>query len=148
MREWLPTASINMTVQSSELSLSGFNATPCLNVMCNLTSIARGRVALKVKPASDTNDALNDIQADGGADIQPGGQLDIFVDRPIMDAEIILPVAAFERLCRSINLARARPVALTLDLSENLSVSVEGDLKIAHDITLNITNLTWTLPLS
>ena len=56
MREWLPTASINMTVQSSELSLSGFNATPCLNVMCNLTSIAGG-VALKVKPASDTNDA-------------------------------------------------------------------------------------------
>ena len=148
MREWLPTASINMTVQSSELSLSGFNATPCLNVMCNLTSIARGRVALKVKPASDTNDTLHDIQADGGADIQPGGQLDIFVDRSIMDAEIILPVAAFERLCRSINLARARPVALTLDLSENLSVSVEGDLKIAHDITLNITNLTWTLPLS
>ena len=60
MREWLPTASINMTVQSSELSLSGFDATPCLNVMCNLTSIARGRVALKVKPASDANEAQND----------------------------------------------------------------------------------------
>ena len=67
MREWLPTASINMTVQSSELSLSGFDATPCLNVMCNLTSIARGRVALKVKPASDANEAQND----SGEDIHP-----------------------------------------------------------------------------
>lgn len=144
MREWLPTASINMTVQSSELSLSGFDATPCLNVMCNLTSIARGRVALKVKPASDANDEQND----GGEDIHPHGRLDIFVDRAVMDAEIILPAAAFDRLCRSINLARARPVALTLALSENLSVSVEGDLKIADDMTLNITDLNWTLPLS
>jgi len=147
MREWLPTASINMTVQSSELSLSGFDATPCLNVMCNLTSIARGRVALKVKPASDATHTQNDTQNESATNIQPRGQLDIFVDRPIMDAEIILPVDAFERLCRSINLARARPVALTLDLSENLSVSVEGDLKIADDITLNITDLSWTLPL-
>ena len=144
MREWLPTASINMTVQSSELFLSGFDATPCLNVMCNLTSIARGRVALKVKPASNANDAKND----SGEDIYPQGQLDIFVDRAVMDGEIILPVAAFDRLCRSINLARARPVALTLALSENLSVSVEGDLKIADDMTLNITDLNWTLPLS
>jgi len=144
MREWLPTASINMTVQSSELSLSGFDATPCLNVMCNLTSIARGRVALKVKPASDANDAQND----SGEDIHPHGRLDIFVDRAVMDGEIILPVAAFDRLCRSINLARARPVALTLALSENLSVSIEGDLKIADDMTLNITDLNWTLPLS
>jgi len=144
MREWLPTASINMTVQSSELSLSGFDATPCLNVMCNLTSIARGRVALKVKPDSDANDAQNDR----GEDTHPQGRLDIFVDRAVMDGEIILPVAAFDRLCRSINLARARPVALTLALSENLSVSVEGDLKIADDMTLNITDLNWTLPLS
>ena len=144
MREWLPTASINMTVQSSELSLSGFNATPCLNVMCNLTSIARGRVALKVKPDSDANDAQNDR----GEDTHPHGRLDIFVDRAVMDGEIILPVAAFDRLCRSINLARARPVALTLALSENLSVSIEGDLKIADDMTLNITDLNWTLPLS
>ena len=144
MREWLPTASINMTVQSSELSLSGFDATPCLNVMCNLTSIARGRVALKVKPASDASDA----QKDGGEDIHPQGRLDIFVDRAVMDGEIILPVAAFDRLCRSINLTRTRPVALTLALSENLSVSVEGDLKIADDMTLNITDFNWTLPLS
>ena len=144
MREWLPTASINMTVQSSELSLSGFDATPCLNVMCNLTSIARGRVALKVKPASDASDAQND----GGEDIHPQGRLDIFVDRAVMDGEIILPVAAFDRLCRSINLVRTRPVALTLALSENLSVSVEGDLKIADDMTLNITDFNWTLPLS
>ena len=144
MREWLPTASINMTVQSSELSLSGFDATPCLNVMCNLTSIARGRVAMKVKPASGANDAQND----GGEDIHPQGRLDIFVDRAVMDGEIILAVAAFDRLCRSINLARARPVALTLALSENLSVSVEGDLKIADDMTLNITDLNWSLPLS
>ena len=143
MREWLPTASINMTVQSSELSLSGFDATPCLNVMCNLTSIARGRVALKVKPVSDATHT----QDEGAKNIQPSGRLDIFVDRPIMDAEIILPMAAFERLCQSINLARARPVALTLDLSEKLSVSVEGDLKIADDITLNIYDLSWTLPL-
>ena len=144
MREWLPTASRNMTVQSSELSLSGFDATPCLNVMCNLTSIARGRVALKVKPVSDANEAQND----SGEDIHPQGRLDIFVDRAVMDGEIILPVAAFDRLCRSINLARARPVALTLALSENLSVSVEGDLKIADDMTLHITDLNWTLPLS
>ena len=143
MREWLPTASINMTVQSSELSLSGFDATPCLNVMCNLTSIARGRVALKVKPVSDATHTQNE----SAKNIQPCGRLDIFVDRPIMDAEIILPMAAFERLCQSINLARARPVALTLDLSEKLSVSVEGDLKIADDITLNIYDLSWTLPL-
>lgn len=144
MREWLPTASINMTVQSSELSLSGFDTTPCLNVMCNLTSIARGRVALKVKPSSDANDAQND----GGEDIHPQGRLDIFVDRAVMDGEIILPLAAFDRLCRSINLTRTRPVALTLALSENLSVSVEGDLKIADDMTLNITDFNWTLPLS
>ncbi|MEC7234430.1 MAG: hypothetical protein VXV84_04945 [Pseudomonadota bacterium] len=144
MREWLPTASINMTVQSSELSLSGFDATPCLNVMCNLTSIARGRLTLKVKPASDAIDG----QIDGGEDIPPQGRLDIFVDRAVMDGEIILPVTAFDRLCRSINLTRARPVALTLALSENLSVSVEGDLKIADDMTLNITDFNWTLPLS
>ena len=140
MREWLPTASINMTVQSSELSLSGFDASPCLNVMCNLTSIARGRVALKVKPAGGAGDTENEKKT--------GGQICIFVDRAIMDAEIIVPMAAFDRLCRSINLARTRPVALTLDLSESLSVSVEGDLKIAHDITLNVTDLNWTLPLS
>ena len=143
MREWLPTESINMTVQSSELSLSGFDATPCLNVMCNLTSIARGRVALKVRPASGATHTQNE----SAKNIQPSGRLEIFVDRPIMDAEIILPMAAFERLCRSINLARARPVALTLELSEKLSVSVEGDLKIADDITLNIYDLSWTLPL-
>ncbi|MEC7210300.1 MAG: hypothetical protein VXV87_06000, partial [Pseudomonadota bacterium] len=68
--------------------------------------------------------------------------------RAVMDGEIILPVTAFDRLCRSINLTRARPVALTLALSENLSVSVEGDLKIADDMTLNITDFNWTLPLS
>ena len=144
MREWLPTASINMTVQSSELSLSGFDASPCLNVMCNLTSIARGRVALKVKPTSSASDAENETIA--GTKV--GGQIGIFVDRAIMDAEVIVPMDAFDRLCQSINLARTRPVALTLDLSENLSVSVQGDLKIADDITLDITDLNWTLPLS
>ena len=140
MREWLPTASINMTVQSSELSLSGFDASPCLNVMCNLTSIARGRVTLKVKPAEGSRDIRNEVKA--------GGRIGIFVDRAIMDAEVIMPMAAFDRLCQSINLARTRPVALTLDLSESLSVSIEGDLKIADDITLDITDLNWTLPLN
>ena len=100
-------------------------------------------MALKVKPASEATHT----QSEGAKNIQPSGWLNIFVDRPIMDAEIILPMAAFERLCQSINLARARPVALTLDLSEKLSVSVEGDLKIADDITLNIYDLSWTLPL-
>ena len=150
MREWLPTETINMTVQSSEVNLSGFDATPCLNVICNLTSIARGQVALKVRPVCADETTRKDVDEDSDAQEpwnQLGGRIEIRVDRAIMDAEINVPADAFDRLCQNINLARTRLGTVTLHLSEKLSVSVEGDLKIEGDLALEITDLPWTLPL-
>jgi len=133
--EWIPTKAIQMSVQSSELHLIGFSAEPELNMTCSLINIARGHCHLNVKQRS------GDISF-------AAGTLHIPMDRPVIKGDIGLMPEAFLRLCDFVKGTHPRPVTLVAALETELSVSVQGDLNIEQPMTLDISDISWIVPLS
>lgn len=134
---WHQTDQINMSVQMANISLAGFAALPTLKINCNLKNIARGQCAVTIQPVEDRHD-------DGAK--AASGQLHIFVDRPLMTAEINVSNSYFERLTHYMNRGNNRPMELTLTLATELAVSIDGDLRIDEETIIAINNISVNIP--
>lgn len=134
---WHQTDQINMSVQMATISLAGFAALPTLKINCNLKNIARGQCAVTIQPVEDR---------DGDSAKAASGQLHIFVDRPLMTAEINVSDSYFERLTHYMNRGNNRPMELILTLETELAVSIDGDLRIDEETIITINNISVNIP--
>ena len=136
---WHQTDQINMSVQMATISLAGFAALPTLKINCNLKNIARGQCAVTIQPVEDRD-------GDGDSAKAASGQLHIFVDRPLMTAEISVSDSYFERLTHYMNRGNNRPMELILTLETELAVSIDGDLRIDEETIITINNISVNIP--
>jgi len=134
---WHQTDQINMSVQMADISLDGFAALPTLKINCNLKNIARGQCAVTIWPVEDSN-------GDGAK--AASGQLHIFVDRPLMTAELSVSVSYFDKLTHYMNRGNNRPMELVLTLATELAVSIDGDLRIDEETIITINNISVNIP--
>ena len=150
---WHQTDQINMSVQMADISLDGFTAARALKINCNLKNIARGQCAVTIRPDDDEHD--DNGNADDGHDDAPdasksesqaGGQLHIFVDRPLMTADLTVSNRYFDRLTSYMSKASNRPMELVLTLKEALAVSIDGDLSIDSETIITITSISVNIP--
>ena len=155
---WHQTDQINMSVQMADISLDGFTAARALKINCNLKNIARGQCAVTIRPDDDEHDDDghdDDGHDDDGHDDAPdaskgesqaGGQLHIFVDRPLMTADLTVSNRYFDRLTSYMSKASNRPMELVLTLKEALAVSIDGDLSIDSETIITITSISVNIP--
>ena len=155
---WHQTDQINMSVQMADISLDGFTAARALKINCNLKNIARGQCAVTIRPDDDEHDDDghdDDGKADDGkadapdaskGESQAGGQLHIFVDRPLMTADLTVSNRYFDRLTSYMSKASNRPMELVLTLKEALAVSIDGDLSIDSETIITITSISVNIP--
>jgi hypothetical protein len=138
---WHQTDQINMSVQMADISLDGFTAARALKINCNLKNIARGQCAVTIQPDDDEHN--DDVS---GAETKAGGQLHIFVDRPVMTADLNVSNGYFDRLTSYMSKASNRPMELVLTLKEALAVSIDGDLSIDSETIITITSISVNIP--
>ena len=75
------------------------------------------------------------------------GFVDIFIDRPIMKAEINVTPTLFDQVQNSFNNNSSRNIKLFIVIEENLDVNNEGVLSIKKPIHSKISDMSWVLPL-
>ena len=132
--DWQPTQSIRMSVQSAELSLISVKARQQLNVTCSLVNIARGHCMVTITPLPHDT-------------ITASGQLQIPVERPVMQLDVALARPAFERLTHALSGQMPRPASLIVMLDEHLMVNTAGDLLVDHPIDCRVADLSWIVPI-
>jgi len=135
---WHQTNQVVMAVQTAEIKQSNLTDPPALHLSCNLVNIARGRCNVIVTAAADT---------DSGAGNKVIGSLTIEVSRPVMLAELSVPVTLWDLLVTRLAVQTPRPLSLQLTIEKNLAVSIEGDLRINEEIKVDIADIAFTLPL-
>ena len=145
---WHQTDQINMSVQMADISLDGFTAARALKINCNLKNIARGQCAVTIRPDDDEHDddGHDDAPDASKGESQAGGQLHIFVDRPLMTADLTVSNRYFDRLTSYMSKASNRPMELVLTLKEALAVSIDGDLSIDSETIITITSISVNIP--
>lgn len=145
---WHQTDQINMSVQMADISLDGFTAARALKINCNLKNIARGQCAVTIRPDDDEHDddGHDDALDASKGESQAGGQLHIFVDRPLMTADLTVSNRYFDRLTSYMSKASNRPMELVLTLKEALAVSIDGDLSIDSETIITITSISVNIP--
>ena len=145
---WHQTDQINMSVQMADISLDGFTAARALKINCNLKNIARGQCAVTIRPDDDghEDDGHDDAPDASKGESQAGGQLHIFVDRPLMTADLTVSNRYFDRLTSYMSKASNRPMELVLTLKEALAVSIDGDLSIDSETIITITSISVNIP--
>ena len=145
---WHQTDQINMSVQMADISLDGFTAARALKINCNLKNIARGQCAVTIRPDDDghDDDGHDDAPDASKGESQAGGQLHIFVDRPLMTADLTVSNRYFDRLTSYMSKASNRPMELVLTLKEALAVSIDGDLSIDSETIITITSISVNIP--
>ena len=145
---WHQTDQINMSVQMADISLDGFTAARALKINCNLKNIARGQCAVTIWPDDDEHDddGHDDAPDASKGESQAGGQLHIFVDRPLMTADLTVSNRYFDRLTSYMSKASNRPMELVLTLKEALAVSIDGDLSIDSETIITITSISVNIP--
>ena len=141
MKDWQQTHEISMAVQTAEMRLNHAELSESLFATCNLINIARGQSIVTILPV-ETN-----IIGTGQDSQPPMGQVKIRLDKRQMEIHAILPRAAFDRLARHMKHISTRPVVIKVEVSEALAVSVDGDLRIDEEMTLDIVDLTVTIPI-
>ena len=145
---WHQTDQINMSVQMADILLDGFTAARALKINCNLKNIARGQCAVTIRPDDDEHDddGHDDAPDASKGENQAGGQLHIFVDRPLMTADLTVSNRYFDRLTSYMSKASNRPMELVLTLKEALAVSIDGDLSIDSETIITITSISVNIP--
>ena len=122
---------IQMSVLSADLNLIGFNLIREMNLSCDLINIARGNCSVVLRPVSSSI----------------SGFVDIFIDRPIMKAEINVTPTLFDQVQNAFNNNSSRNIKLFIVIEENLDVNNEGVLSIKKPIHSKISDMSWVLPL-
>ena len=132
-KEFYQTKSVHMAVQTAELNLLGYSLEQELSLSCSLMNISRGNCNIKIRPVDD--EKLNN------------GILDIFIDRPVMKADINLSHIKFNELSKLMMKDANRPVTIVMLLNLPLSINLAGDLLIENAAKLKILDLSWIIPL-
>ena len=132
-KEFYQTKSVHMAVQTAELNLLGYSLEQELSLSCSLMNISRGNCNIKIRPVDD--EKLNN------------GILDIFIDRPVMKADINLSHIKFNELSKLMMKDANRPVTIIMLLNLPLSINLAGDLLIENAAQLKILDLSWIIPL-
>ena len=123
-----------MAVQTAEIRQAGVGSQPTLNLSCSLVNIARGQCMLEIS-AGETS---------AGADI---GQLVIEIDRRVIRGQATIPQTLYDFVLSCLASTPPRQISLSLSIASKLAVSLEGDLRIDDETTVNISDLAVTLPL-
>ena len=131
---WEQIQTLQMSLQTAELRLGPQEDIRELRLSCSLLSIARGSCLLVIT-AHDT------------ASPSPCGTIHISADRPVMAAEIVLSNRDFDRLTEGLSRPTLRPVSVILALQHQLSVSMEGFLRIETDQHIDIVGISTQIPL-
>ena len=135
---WHQTNQVVMAVQTAEIKQSNLTAPPALHLSCNLVNIARGHCNVIVTAAAG---------ADPDAENRVIGSLTIEVNRPVMLAELSVPLTLWDLLVTRLAVQTPRPLSLQLTIEKNLAVSIEGDLRIDEETKVDISDIAFTLPL-
>tara|TARA_B100001057_G_C22829954_1_gene942986 strand:+ start:1143 stop:1553 length:411 start_codon:yes stop_codon:yes gene_type:complete len=133
--DYQPTRAIQMSAQTAELNIIGFDFKEELNISCSLRNIARGNCNLSIKPLTSSS-------------LLTFGSLHISIDRPMMNGEIFLKEKNFIKLANFFKVSFPRPVTIVILLEEDLFINTPGDLKLEQEKNLKITNVSWNLPLA
>ena len=141
MIDWQQTHEISMAIHTAEMRLSHVSMAETFFATCNLINIARGQSIVTIVPVPD--DAITNCPLA----VSTIGQVNIKLNKRHMDINAVLPRVAFDRLIRHIRQASPRPAVLKVDINEALAVSVDGDLSIDKEMTLDITDITVTIPI-
>ena len=131
---WEQIQTLQMSLQTAELRLGPQENIRELRLSCSLLTIARGSCLLIVT-SHDSPSA------------SPCGSIHISADRPIMTAEIVLSNHDFDTLTDGLSRPALRPVSIVLALQEQLSVSLEGFLRIEADRDVDIVGISTQIPL-
>jgi len=132
MSEWQQTHDISMTIQAMEVQLSGLKQEQKLVAMCKLVNIARGQSVVTIIP----DHQLAQIK----------GTVIIRMDKRVMQVDMAMPDQRFADMLSHLKHAPIRPLGMVLSVDEALAVSLEGDLQINEEMTLNLTNVSLTIP--
>lgn len=135
---WHQTNQVVMAVQTAEIKQSNLTAPPALHLSCNLVNIARGHCNVIVTA---------DVGANSGTANKVIGNLTIEVSRPVMQAELSVPMTLWDLLVTRLAVQTPRPLSLQLTIEQNLAVSIEGDLRIDKETKVDIADIAFTLPL-
>jgi hypothetical protein len=153
MIDWQQTHEISMAIQTAEMRLSHANMAETFFATCNLINIARGQSIVTIAPMPDDAitigaSAKTPASSSNDSSISSSiGQVNIKLNKRHMDINAVLPRVAFDRLIRHIRQASPRLAVLKVDINEALAVSVDGDLSIDREMTLDITDITVTIPI-
>ena len=131
---WEQIQTLQMSLQTAELRLGPQEDICELRLSCSLLTIARGSCLLIVR-------------AQDAPSLSPCGSIHISVDRPVMTAEISLSNRDFDNLTEGLSWPTLRPVSVILALQEQLSVSIEGFLRIEADQHIDIAGISTQIPL-
>lgn len=147
--EWSQIDSIQMSVQTADLSVLNNTTDQQLSLSCTLLTIARGKCNVEIQHYKNSaEEALQDASYDGFSGGFSGGVI-IPRDRPVMQCKGVMPASHFNALTEKFIAIRpvGRPITVTLYLQDKLSVSVNGDLYIEDTREITIKHIDFIFPL-
>ena len=151
--EWSQIDSIQMSVQTADLSVLNNTTDQQLSLSCTLLTIARGKCNVEIQHYKNSaeevsQDASYDGLSGGFSGGFSGGVI-IPRDRPVMQCKWVMPASHFNALTEKFIAIRSvgRPITVTLYLQDKLSVSVNGDLYIEDTREITIKHIDFIFPL-
>ena len=125
---------LRLTVASAEMVLPRLNQNEEIIFACEISSL----------PTHNCNLVFKKSEAKG----ELTGQMFFRANRPLVTADLILRVSAFEKLkSMCVRGEPVRPITLYLKISKSREIS-NGEINIStSDFTLNIFDLSWRHPL-
>ena len=147
--EWSQIDSIQMSVQTADLSVLNNTTDQQLSLSCTLLTIARGKCNVEIQHYKNSAEEVpQDASYDGFSGGFSGGVI-IPRDRPVMQCKGVMPASHFNALTEKFIAIRSvgRPITVTLYLQDKLSVSVNGDLYIEDTREITIKHINFIFPL-
>ena len=147
--EWSQIDSIQMSVQTADLSVLNNTTDQQLSLSCTLLTIARGKCNVEIQHYKNSAEEVpQDASYDGFSGGFSGGVI-IPRDRPVMQCKGVMLVSHFNALIEKFIAIRSvgRPITVTLYLQDKLSVSVNGDLYIEDTREITIKHIDFIFPL-
>jgi hypothetical protein len=147
--EWSQIDSIQMSVQTADLSVLNNTTDQQLSLSCTLLTIARGKCNVEIQHYKNSAEEVSqDASYDGFSGGFSGGVI-IPRDRPVMQCKGVMPASHFNALTEKFIAIRSvgRPITVTLYLQDKLSVSVNGDLYIEDTREITIKHIDFIFPL-
>lgn len=127
-------STIQLSVQSAEAVMVGYDKKPQLVLNGTLMNLARGHIVLNVQAF--------ECEHVGGI-----GALEIDDTRPVMQAHLHVSYRQFSSLMKLLPSVPPRPPSAVLALKEELSTSSEGYLVLDDRRRYVITDVSWSIPI-